>query len=71
MSKFEKRRVVSAPASVSPTICEAGTPADQYVWDTGRRPRQDPFFAVSSIVMELPRMSFPVDDDEGRVSITF
>jgi hypothetical protein len=70
MSKIEKRVVLAKPPAVSVTSCESGPALDQYVWDTSKRQRHDPFFAVTSIVIDLPRVSLTTDDD-AKVSITF
>jgi hypothetical protein len=71
MAKIEKRVVNAAPAAaVSATLCESGPAQEQYVWDPSKRQKQDPFFAVTSIVQALPRMSMTADDDT-KVSITF
>ena len=72
MSKFDKRVVRSVPPVASTTSCESGQGRglEQYVWDPTRRPKQDPFFAVHSIVMDLPRISL-TNEDDTKVSITF
>jgi hypothetical protein len=69
MSKFDRRIVKNMPAAVSVTACEKGQTVEQYSWDATQGPKQDPFFAVPSMVMHAPTVSLTTDDT--RVSITF
>jgi hypothetical protein len=69
MAKFDSRFVASIPAT-STTVSELGPSMDQYVWDPKKQPQQDPFFAIKSVVISAPAMSFTTDDD-SKISITF
>jgi hypothetical protein len=63
-------RVVAEVTTTSATISASGPELTQYVWDTDKRPKQDPFFAVRSLVIDLPRISLATAGDT-KVSITF
>ena len=58
------------PTAVSVTAFESTQPLEPYSWDVGERAKQDPFFAVPSMVMYAPCVSLATDD-ETKVSITF
>jgi hypothetical protein len=69
MAKFELRTIESAPTAISVTTSEPGASMEPYVWNFNARPKQDPFFAVPSIVITAPRIS--LESDETKISITF
>ena len=69
MAKIEERLIDALPVT-SATMCESGPEQTPYVWDMSKRAKQDPFFAVPSLVIDLPRMSLTAED-QTKVSITF
>jgi hypothetical protein len=70
MTKFARCKIKDDTALVSSTASEPGAALGGYVWDTTQRLKQDPFFAVPSIVQTMPTASLIADDDT-KVSITF
>lgn len=69
MAKFIKRTIKNPP-SVSATLCDEGPMMNGYVWDTSKNLKQDPFFAVPSLVLDNPVKKIESDSDV-KVSISF